>query len=171
MSIVRNVNGVNLRNFTDSTTVTQLLSTSENIVGSILVPANTFRAGDLITLEAMFFKSNDTGNFTCRYYYNTTNSLAGAVLIQEVTSVSNIIKYIHLYRRLYIIQANGGGTGSELGTELLGTSQSDDLRLNSGFLSGNLSINWTNDVYIICSLQNTSTNTATSKRFLKLWTY
>lgn len=174
--MIRKINDINLRNFTDATTYSNasILSTPEVKTASILIPANTFKAGDLISLESMFWKNNTTGTFTWKYYYNTSDSLVGATQLATFTSASNTIVFSHGYRRLSIIVANGGGSGIDLGSEILSTTQNISTDLTGGLgltTMDNVAINWTANVYLICSLQNSTIGTTTSQRFFKVWTY
>ena len=140
--MIRKINDINLRNFTDATTYT-VSSVTNTKTATILIPANTFQNGDLLSLETMFFKTNTNSTFTWKMYYNTSNSLTGAVQIGTNTTAANTVTYEYGYRRASIIIASGGGSGSELGTEVINSSSnlSTDLLGNVGQSYTNLAIN------------------------------
>jgi hypothetical protein len=170
--MIRKINGIDLRPFTDATTHTVGLTTTNTKTASILIPGGTFVEGDVFDVEAMFFKSNTNGTFTTRLYYNTSDSLTGASQLGIRNTTNNTILYQHFYRRFSIRNSSGSGSGIELGTECYRTTTSQANDLEVGILAlSNVAIDWTSDVYLIFAVQLSATLTSVSQRFAKVWTY
>ena len=78
--MIRKINGINLRNFTDGTTYIVTEDLLETIAASIVIPANTFKSNDWITLDGAFTAEGSfggaPGTVTCKFYWNTTLSLS-----------------------------------------------------------------------------------------------
>lgn len=66
-------------------------STSQILVGSALMPANSFVAGDWINLKTYINKSGANGAITISVYINTIESLSGATSIGAYTSANSFI--------------------------------------------------------------------------------
>lgn len=56
-------------------------TTSESILETITIPANTLTNGDLLLIRNRVLKSNSNGGFSFRYRISNTNSLVGATQI------------------------------------------------------------------------------------------
>lgn len=177
--MIRKINGINLRNFTDGTTYIVQDDLLETITASLLIPANTFRSLDWVTLDGAFTGEGSFGgavsSVTYKFYWNTTLSTAGAIQIcQETNSpvVGSAQKYCEFSRRLSIRTANGGGSGISLGTELsaTGTTGGRNEYASQSTIS-NISINWTVDGYLFTTIQQSVFSDTSTQQFFKLWTY
>ena len=63
-------------------------STSETLLTSILIPKNSFRIGDYVTNSVMsisFSFNQSVGGMILKAYYNTSNSLSGATVLDSET--------------------------------------------------------------------------------------
>lgn len=151
MSKINNFNVGNLYKIVTSTTPTgSVNSTSNTLIHSILIPANTFATNDIVTIETCVTKSGGVYNGTMYFYFNTSSSLVGATQMALQSNFGTTTRAAQLYRRLSIV--NSGGSGD--GTQVLNTgfSARDDIGVanyTGGFST--LSINWTSDVYLIVS--------------------
>ena len=123
-------------------------STSNTLIASILIPANTFVAGDVIRMEFRGRKNGVVYIPTNRFYFNTIESLAGATLIGTSTTAANLSASF-MMRTLPIKVANGTGSGTE-GVFVAGTYNSDNTPLNN---VTSLAIDWTSDVYLLMAGQ------------------
>lgn len=108
---------------TGTTSITQIGS-------SILIPANTFGAKDVMILEAIGVEKIGTlGTCSIRLYQNTSNTLSGATLIASASMVSANLS--SLIRRTF--------------------------EVNSGFLKGLSAITPTNNDYAVVNASRTNT--------------
>ena len=177
--MIRKINGINLRNFTDGTTYTVAGTSAEILTASLLIPANTFKNNDWITLDGAF-EANDSigeavGGVTCKFYWNTSFSIAGAIQICAESNTPTLgppRSYWEFSRRLSIRTANGGGSGISLGTELSATGATGGrTEYNSQSTVSNISINWTVDGYLFTTIQQSVFLDISKQQFFKLWTY
>ena len=146
-------------------------NTTNTVLMSVVVPANTFRAGDLIYLDAMFDKTGSAGTWTLRYYWvsGSTATLSGAILIStRGISAGNLFGTQN--RRLYVRTANGTGSGLTLGTETIASATGLFNDYRSEAIS-NLAINWTVTGTIFCAVQLTSSGDTVRQHYLKIWEY
>jgi hypothetical protein len=68
---------------------TQTSSTNVTICHSLLIPANTLGTNNILQLVfRMFRQSGNTGQLYGRIYFNTTNSLTGAVLFNTIFTMN-----------------------------------------------------------------------------------
>lgn len=65
-------------------------STSETLLTSILIPANTFTTGDILEVTSMPCVTTAANNKTLRFYFNTSSSLAGATQYGAIVGASTI---------------------------------------------------------------------------------
>jgi hypothetical protein len=127
---------------TDSATIT---GTTNQLVQSQIIAANTYAVGDIIRLTFRTQKSTTTANMTVRVYINTANNLTGANLIATYSSVG---LYGQIERRLFIKSATV--TQSMLSTFSFQT----DTGTTNGITNTN--IDWTQTQYIILAAQQTT---------------
>lgn len=158
--------GVKYKVVTTTTPAGSVNSTSNTLINSLLIPANTFSSGDIVTVETCLTKSATNGAFSFYFYVNTSSSLVGATLVATNTSVGNTTRAAQLYRRLTIDVANGSGNG----TIVLNTSFAarDDIGVanyTTGFST--LTTNWTVDQYLIVSGSVVSTSDTLSCQWIK----
>jgi len=131
------------------TTVTQVTgTTSETLLKSLLIPANTFSSNSGFRVQCRIYKPNGTGFAgTYRVYLNTTNSLSGALLVQGPTTINaGSNNSASLFRSFLIVnQANS--------TIITGLINGIDPDLQFGAYS-NINMSWAVNQYIIVSATN-----------------
>lgn len=158
--------GVKYKVVTTTTPAGSVNSTSNTLINSLLIPANTFSSGDIVTIETCVTKSAANNAFSFYFYVNTSATLVGATLVATNTSVAIATRAAQLYRRLTIDVAAGTGNG----TIVLNTSFAarDDIGVGNyttGFST--LTTNWTVDQYLIVSGSVVSTSDTLSCQWIK----
>jgi hypothetical protein len=63
-------------------------TTANTYVDGLLIPANTFGAGDIINVKSRVNKSTSVSTFTHRLYVNTTNNLSGSPILIATAATS-----------------------------------------------------------------------------------
>lgn len=139
--------------------------TAITLLNSVLVPANTFTAGDIITMEGMVSKSNVLGSFNPYFYWNTTNSLTGAIQIGVSTPLVGGARSFIFYRRGLIRVSDGTGLGTLVSRST--TAASGDQSTVNG-ASSTLSINWTVDGYFILASSHTNSGETVTGEWVKI---
>ena len=148
------INGFNMYNPFQTISLTTPQSTTSSLtevkLGSIFVPANTFKTFDVVKLESFVKKTGTNAVSNVRLYWNNTDDLTTPVQIAENIGVAATITAILFVRRLSIMVSDGSGNGTNV---LLNTVDT-----NQDYISGastvtatpsSLAINWTVDSYII----------------------
>lgn len=149
-----------------TTTAGSAISTTGiQLLNSVLVPANTFIAGDIFTIEGAVSKSNTLGTLTPYFYWNTSVSLSGATLLSTGTANANTTRYILSIRTLQVVNASNN-------TLLPSTTGA----ANSGYgpVAGtvsSVSLNWTNASYIILAANHTSASESVTGEWLRVGNY
>jgi hypothetical protein len=126
-------------------------STTETITYSLLIPANTISVG---VYDCIFrsIRSSGTGSQTLKLYLNSTNTLVGASLVGQVPSTTTA-RYMALQKFVDVKVLNGTGLGTEVANVANSNTLSNDYVQHASVTGmGNISINWTNDVYLIATL-------------------
>ena len=77
-------------------------STANTISASILIPANTLVATQVLQLRAQVRKVGGTGTVNVRFYINTTNSLVGATQIAQGANMTGSGQMQRVARDFYI---------------------------------------------------------------------
>lgn len=127
-------------------------SLTEVKLGSVLVPANTFGAGDSLKIECFARKQNTNATSNIRLYWNSSDSISSPtpIRIGENLGVIATATAIPIVRRLGVVTSDGSGNGS---SALLNTVDifSDYITSAAGLTTNpsNLALNWTVDSYII----------------------
>ena len=144
-------------------------TTGETIVGEVTVPANTYKATDLIMLTSMYGKTGTANIWTQRYYWvsGPSATLSGALQI-SVRGMVAANQFANQERRLYIRTANGTGTGITLGTEVV-SSSTGVLNDYAPSTSSNLAIDWTIEGSIFTTITLESASDSVSCEYLKIW--
>ena len=142
-------------------------NTANTLLNSVLVPANTFTAGDVVMMEAMVSKSAALSTYTMYFYWNTTNSLSGAIQIGISGTLGSPVRSQVMNRQALIRTANGGGTGT------LVANSSTGINLDSIVTgaSSTLAINWTVDGYFIVSASHISASETVTGEWVKISNY
>ena len=142
--------GVKYKVVTTTTPTGSVNSSFNTLINSLLIPANTFSSGDIVTIETCVIKSAANNLFSFYFYVNTSPTLVGATLVATNTSVASNVRAAQLYRRLAIDVASGSGNGTIVVNTSFGVR--DDIgsaNYTTGFST--LTTNWTVDQYIIVS--------------------
>ena len=135
-----------------TTPQTATTSLTEVKLGSILVPANTFKSGDSLKIESIARKINTNAVSNIRLYWNTSDSISSPtpIRIGENLSIIATATAIPIVRRLGVVTSDGSGSGS---SALLNTVDiyADYITSAAGLATNpsNLALNWTVDSYII----------------------
>lgn len=164
-------NGISIRNVYEYGPVSHTGNTNLTILESIVIPANTYKSGDLIRIEGMFSKSASSGTYTIRIYWvsGSTPTTSGAIQI-SVRGFNAVNNFTIQERRLYIRTANGTGTGISLGTECISSSVGvfNDYRAEA---ISNLAIDWTVTGCIFYTVQLGNSSDTVTQHYLKIWEF
>lgn len=139
-------------------TANTVTGTSELLLTSVLIPANTFVADNHIQVQVRLNRPSTTGQTTIKFYVNTSNAVGGTNFGTYVQA-SNTNTAFKLIRSLSVINAttttnyvtvvNSVGTDWGVGTDT------------------NAAIDWTVNQYIVISAQSSSvTGTNTSRALI-----
>jgi hypothetical protein len=121
-------------------------SLSEVKLGSVAVTANTFVAGDILTIETSANKFGTNGTWNLKLYWNDTDDLVTPITIGTVTLLSTPTLQYLMMRRVSIAVAAGSGNGSIVWPPAV--SSINDLT-GSVTAPASIAINWTTAGYII----------------------
>lgn len=131
---------------------TQATSSCDTVRASVLIPANTFAAGDILMMRSMQELSNQSG-FTYSTIWITTNGTIGAaqggVNIAQVQSSSNGKSFYE--KTLFINTADGTGNG----TNYWPSSENNESHTTSvvgGDAVATGAIDWTVNQYLAVSV-------------------
>ncbi len=157
------INGFNMYNPFQTISLTTPQSTTSSLtevkLGSILVPANTFKTFDVVKLESFIKKTGTNAVSNVRLYWNNTDDLTTPVQIAEYIGVPATATAIPMLRRLSIMVSDGSGNGTNV---LLNTVDIYQDYLNAGLTTtpSSLAIDWTIDSYIVVAgdVDNASDN-------------
>jgi hypothetical protein len=162
-------NGIG-KNFTNGNITGITGGTGEFLLNSILIPANTFKSGDVIRVDGLFESSGGT---FIRIYVGSGTTIATSTQIM-VRSVGTEERIQTQSRTLHIVRANGDitGTSPDRGTIVTATGTGIFNEYRSGVASI-LSIDWTQDRYVFFTgtLGSTPTNRYFNQYTMKIWTY
>jgi hypothetical protein len=124
-------------------------SLTEVKLGSILVPANTFGAGDSLKIECFTRKQNTNATSNIRVYWNSADSISSPspIRIGEYLGLGATFTAIPIVRRLGVNTSDGSGNGTSVLLNTIDVYQ--DYINNNTSLPSNLALNWTVDSYII----------------------
>jgi hypothetical protein len=145
------------------------ITTSLVLLSSIYIPPNTFTTGDYLSLEGMYSKYGVTNTSNLRFYYNTGDTLTGAIQIGN-TQLTATEGYFLFNRKLFIADASGGGSGNSIGTQVIFSTTNYESDHQAGTRS-NLPINWTSDVYILCTGDVSNPSDTIESYGFKIYTY
>ena len=124
-------------------------SLTEVKLGSILVPANTFSAGDSLKVECFARKQNTNATSNIKLYWNSADSISSPspIRIGEFVGLGATFTAIPIVRRLGVNTSDGSGNGTSVLLNTIDVYQ--DYINNNTSLPSNLALNWTVDSYII----------------------
>jgi hypothetical protein len=164
-------NGIG-KNFTNGTVTGVTGSTGEFVLSSILIPANTFKSGDVISVDGLFESSGGTA---IRIYVGSAATTPFSASTQVMVRSLFTEERIQTQRRtLHIVRANGDitGTSPDRGTIVTATGTGIFNEYRSGVASI-LSIDWTQDRYVFFTgtLGSDPANRYFNQYTMKIWTY
>lgn len=133
--------------------------TTEGILKSYLIPANTLTSSEILNFSNDLYKTGTAGICTSRLYTNTTASLSGASLLATSTSTAGNRK-MPLRRQLVL---KGGNI-----EVLAATASTPDDNINSSSVATIVTFNPTVDNYLITTAQNANAGDSTLQNNLKL---
>ena len=126
-------------------------TTTNTIMYSNLIPANTFKSGGILECLFRIVKNNTLGAYTWRIYTNTTNSVIGGTLIAEFNATTTS-RYNETLRYFSLDQ----GTIKYFGT--LGNQTDIGVGTSSSSFLGSAVFDLTRDNYIIFAVQPSTAN-------------
>jgi hypothetical protein len=139
-------------------------TTANTYVDGLLIPANTFGAGDIINVKSRVNKSTSVSTYTHRLYVNTTNNLSGSpILIATAATSAAANRFQQVSREIEIMVANGTGAGTEVMSASVGSTQDDVQQTDITTCA----INWTVDQYIICAIQLANSGDSIVNHFIR----
>jgi hypothetical protein len=136
-------------------------STTNTISASILIPANTLVATQVLQLRAQVRKIGGSGTSNIRFYINTTNTLVGATQIAQGANMTGSGLMQRVGRDIYI-------TNSSLQCYVPTNGISTDL---SSAPMTNINYTLANAYYLIAAVQNSTLTESTTVTRLNLMTY
>lgn len=171
-------------NRVEFSTTTNVTSNSTSVVrlGSILIPANSYGANEVIEIKTLVAKVGTTNAATVRFYHHTLDQISGATQFATCTYPQSIggsaTLATPLFRRLAISIAAGTGRGTLCFQPTV--SEGNDVYFaqnETGIISGNyystgglssLTINWTVDNYILVAGFVSSSLDSLDFKYLKI---
>ena len=149
------INGFNMYSPFQTISLTTPQSTTSSLtevkLGSIFVPANTFKTFDVVKLESFVKKTGTNAVSNVRLYWNTSDSISSPtpIRIAENIGVTATITAILFVRRLSIMVSDGSGNGTNVLLNTVDVNQDYIYNAALTTIPSSLAINWTVDSYII----------------------
>jgi len=158
----------NIKIITPITTVTAGTAvtgtTSNTYCHGLLIPANTYAAGDCPTITFRFTKTGTAGTIIARLYANTTNNISGSPILIGTSSTLGATTLNSSMQRIVAIEvANGTGNGT---TATAATFQGPTDFIVGTSAQSTLAINWTTDQYIVVAIQNANSGDSSNVRMI-----
>jgi len=148
--------------FKNISPVTVSASTANTILQSIFIPANTFKAGDLIEASYRGKKVGTNNTAPFRLYANTALSLIGPTVISVTNFNPATNVYNSVFRTLQVVTSNNN-------TEVFGSATLANTDFaNSTAPVTNLSLDWTTDQYLFTASQPVSSLDSVTSTYLLL---
>ena len=140
--------------------VTVSATTSATLAQSIYIPANTFKAGDLIEVSYRAKKVGANGTCILRLNVNTTAVLLGATFLASTNFNPANNVYNSVFRTLQVVTSNNN-------TEVFSTAgiQNTDFITNTAAVT-NVSLDWTVDQYVFTSITPASSADTVTSTYL-----
>jgi len=143
-------------------------ATGETVLNSILIPANTFAANDVVDVRALVRKTNTTNTVTIRMRIGSAVNTSGQ-LIGTSTFIATALN-CPIHRRLGI-----RNTTTQTVVFRTTVAAASDIIFNTIELNGNnpggceyVGIDWTQDRYLVVTGQNTAITTILQCLYLKI---
>lgn len=145
--------------YKNSTLSTVTGTTAQTILQSILIPANTFVAGDVVEVLVRGVKGGSAGTNAFRFNINTSLSLVGMTTLYSVTMAAGGT-FIQIERTYNIINATTNTQSFGITSTLATDSQ------NSSTAVSTLAIDWTVNQYFFVSGQLANTGDSFTSNFI-----
>lgn len=129
-------------------------TTNETLLYSVLIPANTFAAGDILRFFLRLFKTGTAGTWAIKVYVNSSASLSGAVQIAQGSNVGGV-SAITLMLNYCVLGAFTTSGLFERVNLVSPFSMQDDISTSTN-ASATFAWDTTAAKYLIVSTQNTS---------------
>lgn len=123
-------------------------NTAETKVASVMIPGGTYAAGDVIKIFQRTIKTGTAGTLTTRIRIGTADDLSGTIIF-SVTPGATVVNDACLKTgviRHISTDTQFGSTGT----------RDDDAVTSAGAAFVGYSFNWSNDVWIVFSVQNSN---------------
>lgn len=136
------------------TVATMTNSLTETVLGSILIPANTVTAGNIVNVNVRFTKTGTNQGWNTNIKLNTVNNLTGSpVTIATLSPASSAsVLFMQAERDLYVYSGSTKFTNASVNTGV-------DEFINVTSAQSSQVINWTVDQYLLLTArQMTSAN-------------
>lgn len=153
---------------TNTTASSFSYSTSIVKLSSVLIPANTFAQGDILTLESCVSTSGGSGSdsWSQYFYWNETDDLTTPTQLGFLQTTPGNYGVFGLTRRISIRSSNGSGNGSTTASTTL--NRTNDLSVMLNEVSRNLVLDWTIDSYIITAGSVSAGTVGIRSEYLKI---
>ena len=139
---------------TGTSSATIVTGTTSNILSqSLLVPANSRAAGQVVQIVFATIKSTLTSTHQPRLYWNTSATLSGATLLASNGAHAANVQSSYTIRDISIEVADGSGNGSVIFSTL---EFANNPYVAITALTSNVNINWRTTGYFIVAIQNAS---------------
>ena len=148
----------NFKTVTDGTSITG--TTTSTKTTSILIPANTISAGDVLNLRVRTRKTGTAGTQIIRVYFNTADAIGGSIVGTSSTAAATSL-YVQMSRALAVKSA----TNTESFPSTAG-AMFDDAATGTAVTASN--IDWTVAQYLVIAVQNSSTADTSLSSFVHL---
>lgn len=121
-------------------------NTSNNVIKSITIPANTYTDGNVLRLFGGGDKIGTAGTITVRIYANTVNNLTGTPILMAQSVFTNTNLTFQMDRNLFVRSTTTWGYASNVNNSM-------GFLASSTINSNDLAIDWTVTQYIIIAIQ------------------
>jgi hypothetical protein len=96
--MIKKRSGVSLRMAQNGIIGTSFACATETIIGSVNLPPDFLTSGAIILIRGNFIKTGTTSQITLKLYFNTTESLSGALLLATGGSPTTTDLSPYIYR-------------------------------------------------------------------------
>lgn len=172
MSRVKYINDIPFGNFFFSGSVSS--TTAVLTKGcSIYIPANTFKDNDVFRIITSSYNSSGTNTWYSNFYWNTGNTITGAIQISTSLGASGN-EYMQHSRTFKILDKNGGTEGT-LGVSVDKTNPEEYTIFSSTLIPitsafDSYILDWTKDSYLMVGFYGTTAQSIRNA-FLKIYTF
>jgi hypothetical protein len=150
----------------NTTTAGSAVSTTGiQLLNSVLIPANTFNANDIVFIMGGVSKSGALGSLTVYFYWNTSASLSGAIQLGVSATQGAVTRYYISQRMLDIIN-----TSNNTLLPPVSVAGNSPFTIYAGAAS-NAAINWTNAGYIILAADHSSASESVTGEWIRVANY